>query len=292
MLIPTFVGAGSTVTLAVPDTSYWCSTAAHFYINPPGTSITDGCVWCDQSKPFGNWAPFVTGANKASDGNTYVTAGINPIYCCEPSNGYSNRDPGFGIRIECPDGGCNGLPCECNPSTMGVNKCTGGSVGAGGAEFCVVTVPQGGKANIVVFSTSSNQSLSTSPLSSTPNLLSSSSSPPPPSPSHSSSSTLSTSILSTSYGNATVYHRPTPSQSQEEQIITIYPTGVGLTYNLGYPQQNNATTSVSAPAVAIQSATPSPSQSTSGTDRLSRPSTGLSTIVLLMAIVALGMFNL
>jgi len=28
MVCPTYVGSGSTVTLAVPDTSYWCETAA------------------------------------------------------------------------------------------------------------------------------------------------------------------------------------------------------------------------------------------------------------------------
>ena len=39
MLIPTLVGQGSEVTLAVPGTDYWASTAAHYYINPPGKGV-------------------------------------------------------------------------------------------------------------------------------------------------------------------------------------------------------------------------------------------------------------
>ena len=156
MLIPTYVGAGSSAVLAVPDTSYWCKTSAEYFINPPGVSTTAGCVWGSASQPVGNWASFVCGANMDTNGNTFVTVGANPIYWCEPANGYSQRDPGYAVKIECPQGGCVGLPCQCDPSTMGPNKCSGGTVGAGGAEFCVVTVQKGYKANIVVYSTGSN----------------------------------------------------------------------------------------------------------------------------------------
>ncbi|KAK9324568.1 hypothetical protein V1517DRAFT_371880 [Lipomyces orientalis] len=38
MLIPTEVTSSSTV-LAVPDLSYWAGTAAHYYINPPGSPL-------------------------------------------------------------------------------------------------------------------------------------------------------------------------------------------------------------------------------------------------------------
>ena len=155
MLIPNLVGGNSQLTLAVPDPSYWCSTAAEYYINIPGYDTETACIWGDSSHPYGNWAPFVAGANKASDGNTYVMVGINPIFCCE-ANAFAGTDPGFAIRLECPDGGCNGMPCECNPATMGPNKCTGGTVGAGGAEFCTVTVPNGGSAQLVIFSTANN----------------------------------------------------------------------------------------------------------------------------------------
>ncbi len=49
-----------------------------------------------------------------------------------------------GVKIECDGPGCNGLPCACDPSIHGMNGCSSGSVaGAGGAAFCVVTVPPG-----------------------------------------------------------------------------------------------------------------------------------------------------
>lgn len=62
--------------------------------------------------------------------------------------------PKFGVKIECADGaGCNGLPCEIDPSKVGVGGVTSpvSATGAGGADFCVVTVPSGAAANIVVF---------------------------------------------------------------------------------------------------------------------------------------------
>ena len=157
MLIPNSVPAGGDLTLAVPDSSYWCSTSAEFYVNTPGYDTNTACVWGDGSSPYGNWSPFVAGANQAANGDTFVMVGINPIYCCQ-SNPWPNQDPGFAVRIECPSGNCHGLPCECNPSTMGPNTCTGGTVGAGGAEFCTVTVPAGDTANLVIFSTSDKSS--------------------------------------------------------------------------------------------------------------------------------------
>ena len=185
MLIPNLVPANSDLTLAVPDPSYWCSTSAEYYINIPGYGTQQACVWGSSAQPIGNWAPFVAGANQAADGNTFVTAGINPIYCCE-ANAYTGVDPGFAIRIDCPSGNCNGMPCECNPATMGPNKCSGGSVGAGGAEFCVVTVPPGASAQLVIFSTSNGSSVTTAPVTnnavSNPNIGSGALVPAPPAP--------------------------------------------------------------------------------------------------------------
>ncbi|BCR91067.1 SUN family protein UTH1 [Aspergillus chevalieri] len=37
------------------------STSAQYYVNPKGTSIEEGCVWGDGSKPVGNWAPMNMG---------------------------------------------------------------------------------------------------------------------------------------------------------------------------------------------------------------------------------------
>ena len=112
MLIPTAVE--SWVQLAVPDTSYWCGTAAHYYINPPGTSVDEACVWGTSSNPFGNWSPYVAGANTDGNGNTFVKLGWNPIYL-EPATPFRNTMPNWGVSIECDGSGCNGLPCAIDP---------------------------------------------------------------------------------------------------------------------------------------------------------------------------------
>ena len=70
MLIATSVD--SSATLAVPGMEYWASTAAHYYINPPGVSTSEGCIWGDGSKPIGNWSPYVAGANTIGNGDTFV----------------------------------------------------------------------------------------------------------------------------------------------------------------------------------------------------------------------------
>ncbi|SMN22063.1 similar to Saccharomyces cerevisiae YMR244W Putative protein of unknown function [Maudiozyma saulgeensis] len=154
MLIPTLVGSGSSETLAVPDTSYWAGTASHFYINPPGVSVDDGCKWGSTAEPWGNWAPYVAGANMDDSKNTYVKIGWNPIYL-EDTSPFKNTKPSFGVRITCDDPSqCVGLPCSIDPSSQGINEVNSSesSSGAGGADFCVVTAQNGAKANIEVFS--------------------------------------------------------------------------------------------------------------------------------------------
>ncbi|RPA80458.1 hypothetical protein BJ508DRAFT_129636 [Ascobolus immersus RN42] len=148
MLIPTHVGG--TAGLAVPDESYWASTAAHYYINPPGVSTEEGCVWGTKEQPVGNWSPYVAGANTV-DGTTFVKIGWNPIYI-EPDVPFRNQRPDFGVKIECDGGGCEGLPCEIDPAVHAVNEVSqDNAAGAGGANFCVVTVPEGSHANVVIF---------------------------------------------------------------------------------------------------------------------------------------------
>jgi hypothetical protein len=115
-----------------------------FYINAPGVSSDEGCHWGDDSKPIGNWAPYVAGANTDTNGNTFVKLGINPVY---QDSGLYNTKPTFGLEIEC-DGDCNGLPCKIDGNGVVSNE---KATGAGGSDFCVVTVPSGGKANIVVY---------------------------------------------------------------------------------------------------------------------------------------------
>ncbi|KAJ9601923.1 hypothetical protein H2200_013593 [Cladophialophora chaetospira] len=155
MLIPTSIT--SYASLAVPDPDYWCETAAHYYINPPGIGTDQACVWGSNSNPYGNWSPYVAGANTDNSGNTFIKLGWNPIYL-EPTTPFRNQVPTWGVKIDCPNGGCNGLPCAIDPSQNGVNEMTGGSsVGAGGGAFCVVTVSPGATANFVVFNTGGDQ---------------------------------------------------------------------------------------------------------------------------------------
>ncbi|KAI1000224.1 hypothetical protein K3495_g7974 [Podosphaera aphanis] len=148
MLIPTHVI--DSADLAVPGTNYWCNTAAHYYINPPGVKAEEACVWGDESKPIGNWSPFVAGANTDQTGRTFVKIGWNPIYT---GSSLAKTPPKFGVKIVCENEGCDGAPCSIDPSSNGVGGVLSATqaTGAGGANFCVVTVPKGSKANIEVF---------------------------------------------------------------------------------------------------------------------------------------------
>ncbi|KAH8894064.1 hypothetical protein GQ53DRAFT_683534 [Thozetella sp. PMI_491] len=173
MLIPTDVT--SSATLAVPGPDYWAGTAAHYYVNAPGVPASEGCVWGTPSKPIGNWSPYVAGANTDSTGETFVKIAWNPEYT---GSDLVNTKPTFGLRIECPNGGCNGLPCSIDPTTdgLGVNSPVG-TVGVGGASFCVVTVPKGSTANIVVFNTDGSTGSSSSAAHSSSSSTSTTSSP-------------------------------------------------------------------------------------------------------------------
>ncbi|RYP30383.1 hypothetical protein DL767_006291 [Monosporascus sp. MG133] len=111
MIIPTDVY--DTATIAVPDNKYWAGTAAHYYINAPGVDSSKGCIWGDSSTPIGNWSPYVAGANTVSGGTTFVKVGLNPVW---EESALSSTKPDFGLEIECPDGGCTGLPCRVDGS--------------------------------------------------------------------------------------------------------------------------------------------------------------------------------
>jgi hypothetical protein len=218
MIIPTLVE--ELADLAVPGMSYWCSTAAQYYINAPGVSAEEGCVWGTSANPVGNWSPYTAGANTDAEGNTYLKIGWNPIYL-EPTTPFRDVKPEFGIEIECEGDGCNGLPCKIDPAVNSVNEMIGNPfTGAGGATGCVVTVPKGETAHIVVFekegsgSTSSETvSVSTSSATSSSSSSSSSStstSTPTPTPTSTSTSTTET---PTSTPTPTSTSTPTPSST-------------------------------------------------------------------------------
>ncbi|KAK4230086.1 hypothetical protein QBC38DRAFT_63515 [Podospora fimiseda] len=143
MIIPTDVS--DSAVLAVPNEKYWAGTSAHYYVNPPGISASRGCVWGVISEAIGNWTPYVAGGNTLEDGTTFAKIGWNPEWLNTPS--LASETPKYGLEIKCPGGGCNGLPCAIDPSKADVGTATGGD------RFCVVTVPKGGQAEIVVFNT-------------------------------------------------------------------------------------------------------------------------------------------
>ncbi|TVY13762.1 Uncharacterized protein LARI1_G008084 [Lachnellula arida] len=243
MLIPTFVQ--DSAVLAVPDTTYWCETAAHYYVNPPGISTDDACIWGSSSNPHGNWSPYVSGANTDSSGNTFVKLDWNPIFIASELAGTT---PTFGLNITCPGGGCNGLPCSIDPSVNkpGTVTSSDSSTGAGGTSFCVATVPKGGKAVIEVFEVggSGSGSGSSRSSSSSPSKVASSSSPPSSSSSPSSTPTptpLSTSSTSTSKTSST---SPTSSSSSSK------------------PRPTSTSTSTSSSSSSSSSPTPSTTSST------------------------------
>lgn len=131
---------------------------ASFYINPPGVTTDQACVWGSNTSPVGNWSPYVAGANMDASGNTFVKLGWNPIYL-EPTTPFRNTMPTWGVQITCSGGNCNGLPCAIDPSHNSVNQMVGSSSdGAGGGAFCVVTVPKGATANFEVFEGSAGSS--------------------------------------------------------------------------------------------------------------------------------------
>lgn len=153
MLIPTDVNPGSSNDLAVPGTDYWASTASHFYINPPGVSVEEGCRWGSTSNPYGNWSPYVAGFNMDNNGNTFAKIGWNPIYF-EDSCPFKNTKPNFGIRLKCDDPSkCNGATCEINPNTYGLNQVSnaGQQQDSNGAAWCIVTATGNSGVSVEVF---------------------------------------------------------------------------------------------------------------------------------------------
>ena len=148
MLIPTNVESGKEQILAVPGPQYYASAASHYYVNPPGISTEDGCVWGTNDKEVGNWAPYVAGMNSDANGNTFIKIGVNPKHIDD----FSGNTPNFGLRIVCDNPqDCNGMECELNPKN-GYNKAKGPSSGLSlGAEYCIVTAKNHAKAKIEVF---------------------------------------------------------------------------------------------------------------------------------------------
>lgn len=289
MLIPTSVT--DSATIAVPGPSYWDSTASHFYINPPGHSTDEACIWGTGSQQIGNWSPYVAGANQDTNGNTFVKLGYNPIY----TDSFHGVKPSFGLKIEC-DGNCNGLPCAIDPSAdaFGAVRSATSATGAGGADFCVVTVPKGSTANIVVFNTDgstgdapSSSSEKAATTSSPPKkakvaavATTSSSSTPPATPEASSTSSSSSSSLSSSSSSTTSSTTTSSSSipSSTKGSSTTFASSAtfgGIFRESGKPSSTESSTAVtSAAELADATREAAPAAATSSKSDAANPDQG------------------
>lgn len=288
MLIPTAVEGSA--TLAAPGTDYWCGTAAHYYINPPGVGVGEACVWGSSTNPYGNWSPYVAGANVDASGQTFIKLGWNPIYL-EQATPFRNTMPNWGVKIDCPNGGCNGLPCAIDPTQNNVNSMMGSaSNGAGGGAFCVVTVSKGATANFVITGGNGGGSSSQSPAkggqfwqssnaasSSTPTTSSSSSTTKSTTSSStpSSASTTKTSmahVWSSSANSTTTTSQPSTWTSYDVATTTAT-TKSGSTEQSHYSLFEPATTTAAATSSTFVAPSALPARGDAG--RYSVPAVGL-----------------
>ena len=238
-----------------------------FYINPPGVTTDQACVWGSNTSPVGNWSPYVAGANTDASGNTFVKLGWNPVYL-EQATPFRNTMPTWGVQITCSGGNCNGLPCAIDPSQNSVNQMVGSSSnGAGGGAFCVVTVPKGATANFEVFEGSAGSSGpwqggpggGSSPSSASWGPSSSSATPTSSSASSSSSSSsalsapgafYATSANWTSISTAMSESGSYPSPSTIVPLFNENSTSSWAATSAALPKQASSTHSASSPAMA------------------------------------------
>ncbi|KGO76602.1 Uncharacterized protein PITC_091250 [Penicillium italicum] len=276
MLIPTMVD--TLADLAVPGMSYWCSTAAQYYINAPGVTAEEGCIWGTSDNPVGNWSPYTAGANTDESGNTFLKIGWNPIYL-EKTTPFRNVKPEFGIEVECEGDGCNGLPCKIDPAVNDVNEMIGTPfVGAGGATGCVVTIPKGETAHIVVFEKEGNGStlsetieVSTSTPATTSSSRSSSSSSTSTSTTSTTSTRTSTSTSSSSSTTTTTTSTSTTSTSTTSTSTTSTTTSTST--STPTPTLTSTSTSTTESSTSTSTSTPSSTSTSTPTSTASSTST-------------------
>ncbi|KAK8128347.1 hypothetical protein PG984_009455 [Apiospora sp. TS-2023a] len=231
-------------TIAVPGTEYWDSTAAHYYINEPGVSSAEGCIWGDDSKPMGNWAFYVAGTNTDHTGSTFVKLGMNPIY---EASSLAGKKPTFGMEIKCDSGNCEGLPCRVDGSGVTSSE---KADGAGGSAFCVATVPQGGSASIVVFNLDGSSGDDDKPKttsSAKPTPTPSPTSTPSPTPTPSSTKTTPTPTSTTPTSTSTSTTSTTSSTPTPSSTTSTTPSPTSSTF----AKSSTMTTSSDKPLISI-----------------------------------------
>ncbi|KAI0385859.1 SUN-domain-containing protein [Hypomontagnella monticulosa] len=132
MTIPVDSQPGTTralANIASADYYHWDGkpTTLQYYINQPGVSIEDGCVWdcATDHDECGNWAPTILGVGKAADGNTYISL--------FPNVPTSSAKPKMNINIT----GDVSIQCYFQNGKYAV-----------GDSGCTTTIPSGGHAVI------------------------------------------------------------------------------------------------------------------------------------------------
>ena len=127
-------------------------------MNQHGIHSDTACAWGNADEgPYGNWAPYVIGTNRGSDGLVYLSLGWNPVYL-EYASSWRDQNPKFGMRINCD--GCANAECGIDPRQCEVNQMLG-VVAPGGkphpngrgphGTFCVASVPVGTYAEVEIF---------------------------------------------------------------------------------------------------------------------------------------------
>ncbi|KAI1374116.1 SUN-domain-containing protein [Hypoxylon crocopeplum] len=132
MVIPVDAQPGSSRSLAnIESANYYhwdgMATTLQYYVNQPGVSVEDGCVWncASDHNECGNWAPTILGVGKSTDGNTYISL--------FPNTPTSSAKPKMNIEIT----GDVSIPCYFKDGAYAV-----------GDSGCTTTIPSGGKAVI------------------------------------------------------------------------------------------------------------------------------------------------
>ncbi|KAI6093357.1 SUN-domain-containing protein [Hypoxylon rubiginosum] len=132
MVVPVDSQPGTTrdiANIASADYYHWgdLATTLQYYVNQPGVSVEDGCLWdcLTDHDECGNWAPTILGVGKAADGNTYISL--------FPNKPTSSAKPRMNINIT----GDVSIQCYYQDGAYAV-----------GDSGCTTTIPSNGKAVI------------------------------------------------------------------------------------------------------------------------------------------------
>lgn len=275
-LIPTWIPPNGDATLAIPQPDYFGKIPAHYYINEPGSGISDSCLWGDESSSLGNWATFVGGGLQTPDGKTWIDLGLNPKY----KDNFSGQPINFKVEIVC-DGECNN-PCSYDPSKHGLLEMVGTegvhwNVGVDGVPYCTTCITSGSayyKVSMLDGSdTPSAPGPSSSVVSASVAAASSTSAPPSTISSSSSSSTGSSKANSTMTDRSSISTTTTASSTSWSPHVLFQQNSTAIIVGTG--SSNSATMVLASVSSAMMTNTAPKPTSSGAASNLAAPVTGL-----------------